>query len=89
MARTYRAALLGCGNRGAHASRAYRHHPRTDVVGLCDLDRSRLDALGGELGVADRFDDVEAMLAAVDGCSLPNPSVLLRGQLCLGPSQFC
>ena len=66
MAKIYRAALLGCGSRGGHASRAYRYHPRTDVVGLCDLDRERLDALGDELGVDARFDDIEQMLAAVE-----------------------
>ena len=66
MAKIYRAALLGCGNRGTYASRAYRYHPRTDVVGLCDLDRERLDRLGDELGVDARFDDIERMLAAVE-----------------------
>ena len=62
MAKIYRAALLGCGSRGGHAARAYRYHPRTDVVGLCDLDRERLD----RLGVNARFDDLETMLAAVE-----------------------
>ena len=66
MAKTYRAALLGCGKRGTHASRAYRVHPRTEVVGLCDLDRERLHRLGDELGVGARFEDLEAMLAAVE-----------------------
>ena len=66
MAKTYRAALLGCGKRGTHASRAYRFHPRTEVVGLCDLDRERLHRLGDELGVDARFKDLEAMLAAVE-----------------------
>ena len=66
MARIYRAALLGCGNRGGHASHAYRYHPRTDVVGLCDLDRERLDRLGDELGVDARFKDIETMLTAVE-----------------------
>ena len=65
MAKIYRAALLGCGKRGSYASRAYRYHPRTDMVGLCDLDRERLDRLGDELGVADRFDDIETMLSTV------------------------
>ena len=65
MTKIYRAALLGCGGRGRHASRAYRYHPRTDVVGLCDLDRERLDRLGEELGVDARFEDIEQMLAAV------------------------
>ena len=66
MAKIYRAALLGCGKRGTHASRAYRCHPRTEVVGLCDLDRERLHRLGDELAVDARFEDLEAMLAAVE-----------------------
>ena len=66
MAKTYRAALLGCGKRGTHASRAYRCHPRTEVVGLCDLDRERLHRLGDELAVDARFEDLEKMLAAVE-----------------------
>ena len=66
MAKIYRAALLGCGSRGGQASRAYRYHPRTDVVGLCDLDRERLHRLGDELGVDARFEDLEQMLATVE-----------------------
>ena len=67
MKRIYRAALLGCGKRGGFASHAYRYHPHTDVVGLCDLDRERLDQLGAELGVDARFEDVEEMLQKVEG----------------------
>ena len=48
--------------RGA-AGRAYRAHPRTELVRLCDLVRERADALGDELGVARRFDDLDAMIA--------------------------
>ena len=65
MDKMYRAALLGCGKRGGYASHAYRHHPRTDIVGLCDLDRTLLDQLGDTLGVHDRFEDVEEMLETV------------------------
>jgi predicted dehydrogenase len=60
--RTYRVALLGCRARGTAAARAYHAHPRTEVVGLCDLVRERLDLLGDELGVRERFTDLDAMI---------------------------
>ena len=60
--RTYRAAIIGCGERGTAAARAYDGHPRTEVVGLCDLVRERVDALGDELGIGSRFDDLDAMV---------------------------
>jgi len=50
--------VLGCRSRGAAAARAYQAHPRTEVVGLCDLVRERLDALGDELEVKERFTDL-------------------------------
>lgn len=65
MAAVYRAALIGCGHRGTSIGRAYAEHPRTELVGLCDLDAERLRALGDTLGVAARFTGLEAMLDAV------------------------
>ena len=58
----YRVAILGCRGRGTAAGRAYHAHPRTEVVGLCDLIPERLEALGDELGVAARFDDLDGMI---------------------------
>ena len=52
--KNYRIAILGCRGRGTAAARAYHQHPRTEVVGLCDLIPERLETLGGELGVAAR-----------------------------------
>ncbi len=60
--KTYRVAIVGCGERGTAAGRAYHAHPRTEVVGLCDLDRKRLGALGDELGIAARYEDLDAMI---------------------------
>jgi len=60
--KTYRIAILGCRSRGTAAARAYHAHPRTQVVGLCDLVRERLDSLGEELGVEARFNDLDAMI---------------------------
>ena len=62
--KNYRIAILGCRGRGTAAARAYHQHPRTEVVGLCDLIPERLETLGGELGVAARYNDLDRMIAA-------------------------
>ena len=61
--KTYRVAVLGCRGRGTAAARAYHQHPRTEIVGLCDLLPERLEALGEELGVAARYADLDEMLS--------------------------
>ena len=60
--KTYRVAILGCRSRGSSAARVYHAHPRTEVVGLCDLLAERLNTLGDELCVAARYDDLDAMI---------------------------
>ena len=62
--RSYRIAILGCRGRGGAAARAYHHHPRTEVVALCDLLAARRDELGDELGVTARYGDYAQMIAA-------------------------
>ena len=58
----YRVAILGCRSRGTLAARGYHAHPRTEIVGLCDLVPELRDALGDELGVSARYDDLDAMI---------------------------
>jgi predicted dehydrogenase len=41
-------------------------HPRTQIVGLCDLIQERLGTLGDELGVAARYDDLDAMIVETE-----------------------
>ena len=60
--KTYRVAVLGCRSRGTAAARVYHAHPRSQVVGLCDLIEERRDALGDELGVGARFGDLDEMI---------------------------
>ncbi len=60
--KTYRVAILGCGGRGRTAGRAYNANPRMEIVGLCDLTKGRLDALGDLLDVSARFEDLEKMI---------------------------
>ncbi|MBT5872302.1 MAG: Gfo/Idh/MocA family oxidoreductase [Candidatus Latescibacteria bacterium] len=59
---TYRVAILGCRARGTAAARAYHAHPKCEVVGLCDLVPDLLNALGDELGVTARYDDLDSMM---------------------------
>ena len=59
---TYRVAILGCRSRGTAAARAYHAHPRTEVVGLCDLKPELLAQLGDMLNVSARFTDLDEMI---------------------------
>ncbi len=60
--KTYRIAILGCRGRGTAAARAYHAHPRTQLVGICDLVEERRDTLGDEVNVTARFADVDEMI---------------------------
>ena len=62
--KTYRVAILGCRGRGTAAARGYYSHPRTEVVGLCDLIPERFNTLGDELGVptSARYTDLDKMI---------------------------
>ena len=64
--KTYRVVILGCRSRGTAAARVYHAHPRTEVVGLCDLLQDRLDTLGDELNVSARFTDLDEIEAQID-----------------------
>lgn len=58
----YRVNVLGCRSRGSAAARAYHQHPRTEVVGLCDLIPERIRVLGNEIGVSAQFSDLDEMI---------------------------
>ena len=76
--KTYRVALLGCGGRGRAAGRAYKAHPRTDLVALCDLVPELYDKLGEELEVSVRYTDLDAMIRemAPDIVAIPTATEL-------------
>jgi predicted dehydrogenase len=59
---SYRVAIIGCGPRGNAAADAYSAHPRTSVVGICDVVPERLNALGDRLGLPARFSDYDVMI---------------------------
>ena len=56
----YRVAPFGC--------RAYHEHPRSEVVGLCDLVLELLATLGDELGVAGR-QVMEILMGIFESCA--------------------
>ena len=60
--KSYRVAILGCRSRGSSAARVYHTHPRTELVGLCDLLEDRLNTLGDELSIKARFTDLDEMI---------------------------
>ena len=60
--KTYKIAILGCRGRGTAAARAYHAHPRTQIVGLCDLIEERRNTLGDEVNVNARFADLDEMI---------------------------
>ena len=60
--KTYRVAILGCRGRGTAAALAYHQHPRTEIVGLCDLVPERLNTLGEEVGVGALYGDLDEMI---------------------------
>ena len=60
--KTYRVAILGCRGRGGDAAGGYTAHPRTEVVGLCDLVAERRNELGDKLGVDARYEDFDVMI---------------------------
>jgi predicted dehydrogenase len=76
--KTYRVAILGCRSRGTSAARVYHAHPRTQVVGLCDLQEDRLNTLGDELGLQARFTDLDEMIrrTAPDIVAIPTAPAL-------------
>jgi predicted dehydrogenase len=57
-------ALIGCRARGTSQAAAIVRHPRTELVGICDLLPERLQALGDRFGVPEsaRYTDFEQMI---------------------------
>lgn len=62
--RTLRGALVGCGFFAANQMRAWQELPGASIVALCDPDSARLEAFGGEFGIDNRFDNINALLAS-------------------------
>jgi len=69
--------VIGCGNMGSSHGRAYKKLDGFELAGLVDCDAERLNKLGEELGVSERFDNLEAAIKAkgpdaVSICTYPD-----------------
>jgi len=60
---TFRCAFLGCGPRAQGHAAAYDRITRGERVAICDLNEERLNAFGDKFGVANRYTDLDEMLA--------------------------
>ncbi len=72
-----RMGVVGLGMGRGHAQ-GYLEHDDVDEVVLCDVDVSRLQTVGDELGVSERYGDPTTMFrtAGLDGVSIAVPNVL-------------
>jgi len=46
----HRVVVVGLGKRGMHHAQAFARNPRFELVGLCDIDQTRVDAAAAKLG---------------------------------------
>lgn len=73
----YRVVVAGMGKRGMHHAQAFQGNSRFEVVGICDIDESRLDAAAAKLGNPIKGKDAREVAQAARPdvfcfCTLPN-----------------
>ena len=77
MSKKHRVLVVGVGKRGMHHATTFRANPRFELVGLCDIDKARLDAAAAKLGNPQTGTDAASLAAALKPdifcfCTLPN-----------------
>ncbi len=86
-----RVAVVGVGHLGKHHARLYKSVPGATLVGVCDSDAARAQAVAKEHGT-EAFSDFRALLGRVDAVSVSVPTVghhaiakefLAKGVACL------
>ena len=75
--KTYTVAIAGLGKRGTHHADAFSQNPRFQLVGLCDIDRERLESAAKTYDVSYASADAAQMLKdtspdVVCFCTLPS-----------------
>ncbi len=73
----YAVVVVGCGKRGMHHAEAFYNDPKFQLVGLCDIDQSRLEAAAKKFGNPEASLDAAQLLKKVKPdvfcfCTLPN-----------------
>ncbi len=86
MSEKYRVVVAGLGKRGMHHALAFQANARFAVVGVCDIDASRLEAAATRLGAPVKGTDARQVALAVRPdvfcfCTLPE---LRIGMVCIG-----
>src|SRR6266404_1372686 len=77
MNKTYTVLIVGMGKRGLHHGAAFHANPRFKVVGICDIDKARLEAAAPKVGNPKIGADAAALAKEVKPdlfcfCTLPN-----------------
>jgi predicted dehydrogenase len=75
--KTYNVMVVGMGKRGMHHATAFHANPRFKVAGICDIDKTRLEAAALKLGNPQVGTDARALAAAIKPdifcfCTLPS-----------------
>ncbi len=77
MSKTYSVMVVGMGKRGLHHAAAFQANKRFRVVGLCDIDKARLEAAAAKFGGPRTGTDAAALAAELRPdvfcfCTMPN-----------------
>src|SRR5258707_2032380 len=73
----YRVVIVGMGKRGLHHGTAFHANPRFQVIGICDIDKARLEAAAPKIGNPKISTDAAALANEVKPdlfcfCTLPH-----------------
>ena len=76
MSSKYKVVVVGMGKRGMHHAQAFQANGRFEVVGVCDVNRARLDAAAAKFGAVKGTDALPVALEMKPDvfcfCTLPN-----------------
>jgi predicted dehydrogenase len=77
MAKTYKVVVVGMGKRGMHHASGFFANKRFELVGICDIDKARLEAAAPKLGNPKIGTDAAALAKETKPdlfcfCTLPN-----------------
>ena len=68
-------AVIGVGHLGSIHAKIYKENPNVDLMGVCDTDKDKLNAVSGELGVPGYLDHKD-LFAKVNAVSVVTPTKL-------------
>ncbi|HYV25979.1 MAG TPA: Gfo/Idh/MocA family oxidoreductase [Candidatus Eisenbacteria bacterium] len=77
MSKTYSVVIVGMGKRGMHHAQAFHANPRFQVVGICDIDKARLEAAAPKIGNPEISTDAKSLANKIKPdlycfCTLPH-----------------